>query len=62
MTQSFKNIILASSDALVNCVGVGEKKSKRLRDAFTSGFTVRSNNKKRKSQAEKNGGMGPALN
>ncbi|KAK9893873.1 DNA repair protein rad10 [Cystobasidium minutum MCA 4210] len=55
---SLKEIVLAPPESLLACPGLGEKKVKRLREAFTSQFVV----KPRKSNAEKRGETGPSLN
>ncbi|GAA5859932.1 hypothetical protein JCM5353_005651 [Sporobolomyces roseus] len=47
---SFEKIVNAPSASLSNLPGLGDKKVKRLRDAFTGNFTVK---KKRKGNAEK---------
>lgn len=55
---SLRNIVTAPAESLLACPGLGEKKVKRLREAFSSQFVV----KKRKTNAEKRGEMGPNLN
>lgn len=55
---SLREIVLAPPESLLACPGLGEKKVKRLREAFTSQFVV----KPRKSSAEKRGEVGPNLN
>lgn len=55
---SLKEIVLAPPESLLACPGLGEKKVKRLREAFTSQFVV----KRRKTNAEKRGEIGPSLN
>lgn len=55
---SLREIVLAPPESLLACPGLGEKKVKRLREAFTSQFVV----KPRKSNAEKRGEVGPSLN
>lgn len=55
---SLREIVLAPPESLLACPGLGEKKVKRLREAFTSPFVV----KPRKSAAEKRGELGPSLN
>ena len=49
--QSFEKIVLASSDSLSLLPGLGDKKVKRLRDAFEGSFVV--GKKKKKGPAEK---------
>jgi len=48
--QSFEKIVNASSAQLSQLPGLGDKKVKRLRDAFTGNFTVK---KRKKGNAEK---------
>lgn len=60
--QTFEKIVSASSDSLSLLPGLGDKKVKRLRDAFEGSFVVGKKKKKRKSNAEKAGEKGPALN
>jgi DNA excision repair protein ERCC-1 len=55
---SLKEIVLAPPEKLLACPGLGEKKVKRLREAFTSQFII----KPRKSNAEKLSEVGPNLN
>ena len=55
---SLANIANAGAEELLACPGLGEKKVKRLREAFTAPFVV----KKRKSNAEKRGALGNELN
>ena len=55
---SLKEIVSAPAESLLACPGLGEKKVKRLREAFTSPFVV----KKRKTMAERRGELGPDLN
>ena len=50
LVQSFEKIVNAPSASLSNLPGLGDKKVKRLRDAFTGNFTVK---RKRKGNAEK---------
>lgn len=55
---SFSSIVLASPAALSNLPGLGDKKVRRLREAFTAPFTLQARNKKRKvavGEAEKRG-------
>lgn len=59
--QSFKEIVLAPSEKLGGLGGLGDTKVKRLRDTFEGTFVV-GKKKKQKSQAEKNGEKGAALN
>ncbi|GAA6017689.1 hypothetical protein JCM11491_001169 [Sporobolomyces phaffii] len=47
---SFAKIVNAPSASLSDLPGLGDKKVKRLRDAFTGGFTIK---KKKKGNAEK---------
>lgn len=59
--QSFSSIVLASPAALSNLPGLGDKKVRRLREAFTAPFTLQARNKKRKvaiGEAEKRGESG----
>jgi DNA excision repair protein ERCC-1 len=58
--QSFKAIATADPDSLVNLPGVGEKKVKRIREAFSTSFLVKA--KKKKSNAEQRGEVGNQLN
>ena len=58
--QSFKEIATASPDNLTTLPGLGEKKVKRMREAFAASFVVK--NKKKKSEAERRGEEGNALN
>lgn len=61
--QSFKNIVTASAESLSACVGIGETKVRRLRNACTGAFIVRAGAKKqKKSVAQAEGEKGPALN
>jgi DNA excision repair protein ERCC-1 len=55
--QSLKRIASASTDELAICPGLGEKKVKRLRDAFTRPFIVEASNRK-KSKAQQRGEAG----
>ncbi|ORY89614.1 restriction endonuclease type II-like protein [Leucosporidium creatinivorum] len=57
---TFEKIVSASSDSLSLLPGLGDKKVKRLRDAFEGSFVV--GKKKKKSNAQKAGEKGPALN
>lgn len=59
-SQSFKSIVTAQPNSLIDCIGIGEKKMKRMRDAFTGPFTLKA--KRKKSQAEANGAEGNAMN
>lgn len=61
LSQSFHKIITATPESLGVCPGLGEKKVKRLRDACTGSFVLRSK-KKKKSMAEEMGEKGNALN
>ncbi|BGP56076.1 hypothetical protein JCM8202_005226 [Rhodotorula sphaerocarpa] len=60
---SFSSIVLASPAALSTLPGVGDKKVRRLREAFTAPFTLQSRNKKRKTvgEAEKRGQSGEQM-
>ncbi|GAA5824406.1 hypothetical protein JCM11251_000408 [Rhodosporidiobolus azoricus] len=56
---SFDKILLAPSSTLSSLPGLGDKKVKRLRDAFTAPFQLSSGKKKRKiGEAEKRGEKG----
>lgn len=62
LLQSLKRIMNATPDELSSCPGLGEKKVKRLREAFSQPFAVSSSDK-RKSSAQKKGESGStALN
>lgn len=59
--QSFKSIVTANAENLVECPGLGEKKVKRLREACTAPFSSKGLPKK-KSRAEVRGEESNALN
>lgn len=55
---SLKDITSASGEVLLACPGLGDKKVKRLREAFTAPFVVG----KKRSMAERRGEVGNELN